>query len=171
MRISERWYFGLCWNLSLVIELSYLEGFSFLLEDFWKIVFLHGEIFEFSEFFFCINKLFNVKWQGHTGTHPLVSSVDWRSSMRWGQARKYKFFTILELSVDLVTSMNSAYEHSDFWLLSLKIWLLLQKIPQKLLVWSLYNLHIVFFSHHSAKKTPSFSFASFFLNLSISKII
>jgi hypothetical protein len=38
----------LCWNLRLVIELSYLEGFWFLLEDFWKInMFLHGEIFEF----------------------------------------------------------------------------------------------------------------------------
>jgi hypothetical protein len=30
MRIFERWYFGLCWNLRLVIELWYLEGFWFL---------------------------------------------------------------------------------------------------------------------------------------------
>jgi hypothetical protein len=31
MRIFERWYFGLCWNLRLVIDLlSYLEGFWFL---------------------------------------------------------------------------------------------------------------------------------------------
>ncbi len=30
MRIFERWYFGLCWNLRLVIiELWYLEGFWF----------------------------------------------------------------------------------------------------------------------------------------------
>jgi hypothetical protein len=32
--------------LKLVIELQYLEGFWFLLEDFLKIIFLHGEIFE-----------------------------------------------------------------------------------------------------------------------------
>jgi hypothetical protein len=41
-------YFGLCWNLRLVIELQCLEGFRFLVEDFLKIgIFLHGEIFEF----------------------------------------------------------------------------------------------------------------------------
>ncbi len=38
---------GLCWNLRLVAELEYLEGFWFLLEEFLKIIFLHGEIFEF----------------------------------------------------------------------------------------------------------------------------
>jgi hypothetical protein len=36
--------FGLCWDLRLVTELWYVEGFWFLL----KIVFLHGEILEFS---------------------------------------------------------------------------------------------------------------------------
>ncbi len=30
-----------------IIELLYLEGFWFVLEDFSKIIFLHGEIFEF----------------------------------------------------------------------------------------------------------------------------
>jgi hypothetical protein len=35
-------------NLRLVVELSYLEGFWFLLEDFFKVIFLHSEIlFEF----------------------------------------------------------------------------------------------------------------------------
>jgi hypothetical protein len=34
-------------TLRLVIELQYLERFWFLLEDFLKIIFLHGEIFEF----------------------------------------------------------------------------------------------------------------------------
>jgi hypothetical protein len=39
--------------LVLKLEISYrdiisLEGFWFLLEDFLKIIFLHGEIFEFS---------------------------------------------------------------------------------------------------------------------------
>jgi len=48
MRIFERQYFGLCQNLRLVIiELHNLEGFWFLLEKFSKIIFLHGEIFEF----------------------------------------------------------------------------------------------------------------------------
>ncbi len=41
-------FFGLYWNLRLVIiELKCHEGFGFLLEDFLKIMFLHGEIFEF----------------------------------------------------------------------------------------------------------------------------
>jgi hypothetical protein len=45
----ERPYFGLCWNLRLVIQCyNILKGFWFLLEDFLKIIFLHGEIFEFS---------------------------------------------------------------------------------------------------------------------------
>jgi hypothetical protein len=39
--------FCLCWNLRLVIELSYLEPFWFLLENFSNIIFLHCEIFEF----------------------------------------------------------------------------------------------------------------------------
>jgi hypothetical protein len=39
--------------LVLELEINYrviiydLEGFWFLLEDFWKIIFLYGEIFEF----------------------------------------------------------------------------------------------------------------------------
>jgi len=32
----------------LVIELQYLERFWYLLENFLKIMFLHGEVFEFS---------------------------------------------------------------------------------------------------------------------------
>jgi hypothetical protein len=51
--------------LVLKLEISYrdiifVEGFWFLLEDFLKIIFLHGEIFEFSSFFFCLKILFNV---------------------------------------------------------------------------------------------------------------
>jgi hypothetical protein len=60
MRIFERWYFGLCSNLRLVIELWYLEGFWSLYRMFLKIIFLHGEIFEFSQFFFFLHILFNV---------------------------------------------------------------------------------------------------------------
>ncbi len=69
MRIFERWYFGLYWNLRLAIE-----GFWFLLEDFFKdykfawwniwvsIIFLRLKIF------------LNVKWQGHSVTHPLLAN-------------------------------------------------------------------------------------------------
>jgi hypothetical protein len=127
---------------------------------------------------------------------PLVSSMDWCwSSLRRAQARKYNFCTILESCLDLVTSMNSASKCSDFWLLSLKIWGLLQKIPQKMLVWSLYNSHIIFFflttvqkfGHKKGhwlthiclyfedsifyKKTLHFPSQGFFENLNISKII
>ncbi len=49
MRNFERSYFGLCRNLRLVIHLSYLERFWFLLEDFLKIRFLYGEVFEFQK--------------------------------------------------------------------------------------------------------------------------
>jgi len=38
----------------------YLEGFWFLWEDFRKIIFLHGEIFEFPWFFFCLKVHVNV---------------------------------------------------------------------------------------------------------------
>ncbi len=49
----------------LKLEISYeviiyLEGFWFFLEDFLKIILLHGEIFEFPSFFFCLKIIFNV---------------------------------------------------------------------------------------------------------------
>jgi hypothetical protein len=64
----------LCWNLRLVIELWYLEGF-------W-VFFLRGF---FEDFYFCMVKylsfhnssfalryiLLKCKWQGHSVTHPL----------------------------------------------------------------------------------------------------
>jgi hypothetical protein len=51
--------------LVLKLEISYrdiisVEGLWFLLEDFLKIIFLHGEILEFSSFFFCLKILFIV---------------------------------------------------------------------------------------------------------------
>ncbi len=51
--------------LVLKLEISYrviiyLEGFWFILEDVLKIIFLHGEIFEFPSFSFCLKMLFNV---------------------------------------------------------------------------------------------------------------
>ncbi len=42
MRIFERWYFGLCWNLIEIIYrvIIYLEGFWFLSEEiFWRLYF------------------------------------------------------------------------------------------------------------------------------------
>jgi len=49
----------------LKLEISYRVIISgrilvFLLEDFLKIIFLHGEIFEFPSFFFCLKVLLNV---------------------------------------------------------------------------------------------------------------
>jgi hypothetical protein len=41
-------------------DIIYVEGFWLLLEDFLKIIFLLGEILEFSSFFFCLKILFNV---------------------------------------------------------------------------------------------------------------
>jgi hypothetical protein len=48
VRIFEKMIFWLVLKLEIIIASSYLEGFWFLLEDFLKIIFLHGEIFEFS---------------------------------------------------------------------------------------------------------------------------
>ncbi len=60
----------------VIIELSYLEGFWFLLEGFLKIIFLHGEIFEFSSFFFCLKILFNNVNGKATLCHtPLVAVI------------------------------------------------------------------------------------------------
>ncbi len=58
-------------NLRLVIiELKYLEGFWFLLQDFLKVIFVHGEIFEFPWFFFCWYFLMQMA-RPQCDTHPL----------------------------------------------------------------------------------------------------
>jgi hypothetical protein len=51
--------------LVLKLEISYrviifLRIWGFFLEDFLKIIFLHGEIFEFPKFFLCLKICFNV---------------------------------------------------------------------------------------------------------------
>ncbi len=52
--------------MRLVIEFWYLEGFWFILEDFFrKIIFLHGEILKFPLSFFYNKILFNVNGKGH----------------------------------------------------------------------------------------------------------
>jgi L-lactate permease len=49
-----------------------LKDFLFLLEEFLKIIFLHGEIFEFPYFFFCLKIVFHVNGKAiHIVTHPL----------------------------------------------------------------------------------------------------
>jgi hypothetical protein len=51
----------LCWNLRLVIELWYLEGFWFLLEDFfWKFYFCMVKYLNFHNSSFAFKILFNV---------------------------------------------------------------------------------------------------------------
>jgi len=75
------WYFGLCWNLRLVIELWYLQGFCFLWEDvFEEYIFAWWNIWIFIilllpwDTFYC-------KWQGHSVTHPLLWWLEW--SLLW----------------------------------------------------------------------------------------
>jgi hypothetical protein len=61
-------------GLVLKPEISYrVDGFWFLTEDFLKTMFLHGEIFEFLQFFFCPQDTFSCKWQGHSVTHTPCS--------------------------------------------------------------------------------------------------
>jgi hypothetical protein len=69
------------WNmifwLVLKLEISYTvmiswRIFGFFLETFLKIIFLHGEIFEFPQFFFLPSEFFWCKWQGHNVTQPLL---------------------------------------------------------------------------------------------------
>ncbi len=49
-----------------------MKDFWFLLEEFLKIILLHGEIFEFPYFFFCLKVLFHVNGKAtHSVTYPL----------------------------------------------------------------------------------------------------
>jgi hypothetical protein len=86
----ERWYFGLCWNLRLVLELCYLEGFWFLFRGifFQRLSFWHGEIFEFSSFFFCRKILFNVKWQKATVWHTPCFFILRNWNRKWDKSKK-----------------------------------------------------------------------------------
>jgi len=72
MKIFERWNFGLCWNFRLVIELWYLEGFWFLVEDFFEdYIFVWWNIWIFI-FLLLPYYTFKCKWQDHNVTHPLL---------------------------------------------------------------------------------------------------
>jgi hypothetical protein len=64
--------------LVLKLEISYrviiyLEGFWFLLENFLKIIFLHSEIFEFPQFFFCLKIFFNLNGKAKVWHTPLFA--------------------------------------------------------------------------------------------------
>jgi hypothetical protein len=55
------------------IQLQYLQGFWFVLEEFFKITFLHGEIFEFPLFFFCLKMiLFNANGKATVWHTPII---------------------------------------------------------------------------------------------------
>ncbi len=51
-----------------------MKDFYFVLEDFLKIIFLHGRIFEFSSFFFCLYILSIVNGKAVQCDTPLVSN-------------------------------------------------------------------------------------------------
>ncbi len=81
MKFFERWYFGLCWNLRLVIELWYREGFWFLLEDcFEDYIFAWWNI-RVSVILLLPYDTFSCKWQGQSVwyTHPSFSELMWVS--------------------------------------------------------------------------------------------
>ncbi len=67
MRIFERWYFGLCWNLRLVIiELWYLEGFWFLLvNSFGDYIFCMVKYLNFHNSTFALRYFVMFFWKGH----------------------------------------------------------------------------------------------------------
>ncbi len=76
MRIFERWYLGLCWNLGLVIELWYLEGFLVFLKGIFEdYIFTWWNIWVFIIlFFFCLEILFNVNGKAIVWHTPWFSS-------------------------------------------------------------------------------------------------
>ncbi len=73
MRVFERWYFGLCWNLRLsyrvIISLRILVFLEDLFEDH---IFCMVKYLSFSIILSLPYDTFQCKWQGHTETHPLV---------------------------------------------------------------------------------------------------
>jgi len=52
--------------LVLELEISYN-----ILKHFLKLIFLHGETFEFPKFFFSLMIYLKCKWEGHNVSHPL----------------------------------------------------------------------------------------------------
>jgi len=53
-----------------------LKDFGFFLEDFLKIIFLYGEIFEFSSFFSCPKIPFNVNGKATVWHTPCLCVVE-----------------------------------------------------------------------------------------------
>jgi hypothetical protein len=81
MRIFERWYFGLCWNLRLVIELyKILKDFGFSKRIFWTLYFCMVKYLSFHMSSFALKiHIFNVNGKViHSVTHPLfIYSLIW----------------------------------------------------------------------------------------------
>ncbi len=84
MRIFERWF----WLVLLKLEISYrvlwyLEGFWFLLEDFFEDYFFAWQnILKFHNSSFALRYFFWCKWQGHSVTLiPLFTFGNWNQDM------------------------------------------------------------------------------------------
>jgi hypothetical protein len=60
-----------------------------------KIIFLHGEIFEFLSFFFCLKIFLNVNGKGHSVTHPLFKWVEMSKHLTRKKSLKRVFFSWL----------------------------------------------------------------------------
>jgi hypothetical protein len=77
MRIFERWYFGLCWNLRLVIGVMIISWRILVscTEFFWRLHFCMVKYLNFHHSSFAIRYFLktNCKWQDHNVTHPLFS--------------------------------------------------------------------------------------------------
>jgi hypothetical protein len=128
------------WNLRLVTELWYVEGFWFLLEGFLKIIFLHGEVLEFPWFFFCLKILLNVDGKATVWHTPCcflcdISCRRWASvfgflvcepfDSKWSFSRASATFcleiivlptqTEHEISIGLLSASRTLKEHPPFF--------------------------------------------------------
>jgi hypothetical protein len=91
-----------------------------------KIIFLHGEMFEFSLCFFCLKILLNVKWQGHNMTHhPLimVHTLHTPSSDLQGA---------WEIPAHIIIIIIIIIMHHFFWVGSWFLWLFLAHVGKTL---------------------------------------
>jgi hypothetical protein len=60
-----------------------------------KIIFLHGEILEFSSFFFFLKIFFKVNGKGHNVTHPLFKWVEMSKHLPLKKSLNRAFFSWL----------------------------------------------------------------------------
>ncbi len=112
MSIFEQWYFGLCWNLRLVTELLYyLEGFLVSFRGFFEdYIFAWWNYLSFHNSSFALRIFFNVKWQGHIVTHPLLVWCNCWPTLRFIHSSQFfdKF-----LPFHFISSTNSGHWHAS----------------------------------------------------------